>query len=97
MTTKIPNRKIGRKGYTLPEYCFVIETLNGKHKSDKSGILKTQDYIAIKMDGAANEKYEVYNIKGEQVNPSTRGVSINMASWWDGDLSRELLDGVRIS
>lgn len=39
----------------------------------------------------------IYNIKGEQVNPSTRGVSINMASWWDGDLSRELLDGVRIS
>ena len=39
----------------------------------------------------------IYNMKGEQVNPSTRGVSINMASWWDGDLLRELLDGVRIS
>ncbi|NLO70884.1 MAG: rhamnogalacturonan lyase [Porphyromonadaceae bacterium] len=39
----------------------------------------------------------IYNIKGEQVSPSTRGVSINMATWWDGDLSRELLDGVRVS
>ncbi|MHB9056316.1 MAG: rhamnogalacturonan lyase [Paludibacteraceae bacterium] len=39
----------------------------------------------------------IRNIKGEVVNPSTRGVSINMASWWDGDLSRELLDGTRIS
>ena len=60
-------QEMREKGYTLPEYYFTIETVNGKHKSDKSGILKTQDYIAIKMDGAANEKYEVYNIKGEQV------------------------------
>lgn len=39
----------------------------------------------------------IRNIKGEVINPSTRGVSINMSSWWDGDLSRELLDGTRIS
>ena len=39
----------------------------------------------------------IRNIKGEVINPSTRGVSINMASWWDGDLSRELLDGTRIT
>ena len=39
----------------------------------------------------------IRNMKGEVINPSTRGVSINMASWWDGDLSRELLDGTRIS
>ena len=39
----------------------------------------------------------IRNIKGEVINPATRGVSINMASWWDGDLSRELLDGTRIS
>lgn len=39
----------------------------------------------------------IRDIKGEVINPSTRGVSINMASWWDGDLSRELLDGTRIS
>jgi len=72
MTTKIPNRKIGRKGYTLPEYCFVIETLNGKHKSDKSGILKFDDIIEIFLykksaSSTANEKYEVYNVQGKQV------------------------------
>lgn len=39
----------------------------------------------------------IRNIKGEVINPNTRGVSINMASWWDGDLSRELLDGTRIT
>jgi len=39
----------------------------------------------------------IRDIKGEVINPSTRGVSINMASWWDGDLTRELLDGTRIS
>lgn len=39
----------------------------------------------------------IRNIKGEVINPYTRGVSINMACWWDGDLSRELLDGTRIS
>ena len=39
----------------------------------------------------------IRNIKGEVINPNTWGVSINMASWWDGDLSRELLDGTRIT
>ena len=39
----------------------------------------------------------IRNVKGEVINPTTRGVSINMACWWDGDLSRELLDGTRIS
>ncbi len=39
----------------------------------------------------------IRNIKGEVINPSTDGVSINMACWWDGDLTRELLDGTRIS
>lgn len=39
----------------------------------------------------------IRNIKGEVINPSISGVSINMACWWDGDLTRELLDGTRIS
>ena len=39
----------------------------------------------------------IRNIKGEVINNSTRGVSINFACWWDGDLSRELLDGTRIT
>ena len=38
----------------------------------------------------------IRNIKGEVINPYLRGVPINMATWWDGDLSRELLDGTRI-
>ncbi|MCD8166527.1 MAG: rhamnogalacturonan lyase [Bacteroides sp.] len=36
----------------------------------------------------------VYSSKGEPVSKQTP--SINMAVWWDGDLSRELLDGIRI-
>lgn len=39
----------------------------------------------------------IRNIKGEVINPSIQGVSVNMACWWDGDLSRELLDGIRIT
>lgn len=39
----------------------------------------------------------IRNIKGEMINSSTKGVSINMACWWDGDLLRELLDGTRIT
>lgn len=39
----------------------------------------------------------IRNINGEILNPSTQGVSINMACWWDGDLTRELLDGTRIA
>ena len=38
----------------------------------------------------------IRNIKGEVLNHSTRGLPINMATWWDGDLTRELLDGTRI-
>lgn len=39
----------------------------------------------------------IRNIKGEVINPSIRGISVNMACWWDGDLSRELLNGTEIS
>ncbi|MBC6607622.1 T9SS type A sorting domain-containing protein [Hymenobacter sp. BT188] len=36
----------------------------------------------------------LYSAKGEQI--STSRPSINFAIWWDGDLSRELLDGTSI-
>ena len=34
----------------------------------------------------------IRNIKGEVVKARVRGLSCNMAVWWDGDLLRELLD-----
>ncbi|MEY8479907.1 hypothetical protein AALD19_16720, partial [Bacteroides acidifaciens] len=34
----------------------------------------------------------IRNIKGEVVKADVRGLSCNMAVWWDGDLLRELLD-----
>ena len=37
----------------------------------------------------------LFNAKGEDIGP--RPSSQNMAIWWDGDLLRELLDGVTIS
>ncbi|QRK09677.1 rhamnogalacturonan lyase [Archangium violaceum] len=33
---------------------------------------------------------------GVQISSTARPGSVNMAVWWDGDLSRELLDGVKI-
>lgn len=39
----------------------------------------------------------IRNIKGEVINTSTSGVSMNMAAWWDGDLLRELQDGIGIT
>ncbi len=39
----------------------------------------------------------IRNIHGEVINDDMRGLSINMAVWWDGDLLRELLDGTTIS
>ena len=39
----------------------------------------------------------IRNIKGETIGPRVRGLSCNMAVWWDGDLLRELLDRNRIS
>jgi rhamnogalacturonan endolyase len=37
----------------------------------------------------------LWNAKGESIGPRPRAA--NMAIWWDGDLLRELLDGVTIS
>lgn len=37
----------------------------------------------------------VWNVKGEVISPEKPN-SCNMAIWWDGDLLRELLDGVNI-
>ncbi|WP_343518243.1 rhamnogalacturonan lyase [Sphingomonas sp.] len=37
---------------------------------------------------------ELYDVKGQAVGPRPR--QMNFAIWWDGDLSRELLDGTRI-
>ena len=34
----------------------------------------------------------IRNVKGEVVKEDVPGLSYNMAVWWDGDLSRELLD-----
>lgn len=34
----------------------------------------------------------IRNVKGEVVNNRVKGLSTNMAVWWDGDLLRELLD-----
>ncbi len=42
----------------------------------------------------ASSGIDVYNSSGEKI--STNTVSINFASWWDGDLIRELLDDTKI-
>jgi rhamnogalacturonan endolyase len=39
----------------------------------------------------------IRNYRGEVVADLPRGISYNMAVWWDGDLLRELLDGNRVS
>ena len=39
----------------------------------------------------------IRNVKGELINDAPGRIPCNMAVWWDGDLSRELLDGNRIS
>ena len=39
----------------------------------------------------------IRNLKGEVTAARVRGLSTNMAVWWDGDLLRELLDGTRVS
>lgn len=39
----------------------------------------------------------IRNIKGETVCAEPKGLSVNMAVWWDGDLLRELLDHERVT
>lgn len=39
----------------------------------------------------------IRNLAGEVIASRVKGLSTNMAVWWDGDLLRELLDGTRVS
>ncbi len=39
----------------------------------------------------------IRNFRGEVINPDIKGLSVNMAVWWGGDLLRELLDKATIS
>ena len=39
----------------------------------------------------------IRNLAGEVTAARVKGLSTNMAVWWDGDLLRELLDGTRVS
>lgn len=39
----------------------------------------------------------IRNLAGEVTAHQVKGLSVNMAVWWDGDLLRELLDGTRVS
>lgn len=39
----------------------------------------------------------IRDLQGNLINGEPRGLSVNMAIWWDGDLLRELLDGTKIS
>lgn len=39
----------------------------------------------------------IRNLAGEVTAARVKGLSNNMAVWWDGDLLRELLDGTRVS
>lgn len=48
-------------------------------------------HLGYEMWGGSNQ---LYNARGEAIGPRPR--SQNMAIWWDGDLLRELLDGVNI-
>jgi rhamnogalacturonan endolyase len=38
----------------------------------------------------------LFNVKGERISDDSPSIC-NMGCWWDGDLLRELLDGVRIA
>ncbi|WP_207706231.1 rhamnogalacturonan lyase [Clostridium sp. HBUAS56017] len=45
----------------------------------------------------AAKQVGLYSIKGEKIADATHApTSMNFAGWWDGDLSRELVDGIKI-
>ncbi|WP_116108428.1 Ig-like domain-containing protein [Lewinella sp. IMCC34191] len=56
--------------------------------------------ISAEHEGAefwASSGLGIYDANGDQIERTTGGPSINFASWWDGDLQRELLDGNTIN
>jgi rhamnogalacturonan endolyase len=50
-------------------------------------------YLGEEQWGSAGT--QLYSAKGERISTTTPA-SMNFAIWWDGDLSRELLDGTKI-
>ena len=52
-------------------------------------------YPGVEMWSLASDG--IRNLAGEVTAQRVRGLSTNMAVWWDGDLLRELLDGTSIS
>lgn len=46
------------------------------------------------MEAWGSNSDQLYDVKGKPIGPRPR--QMNFAIWWDGDLSRELLDGTRI-
>jgi len=46
------------------------------------------------MEAWGSYSNDLYDVKGKPIGPRPR--QMNFAIWWDGDLSRELLDGTRI-
>jgi hypothetical protein len=60
------------KGYTLPEFIFLIETIDDKLQSKKGPVLNIQDFIEIYLKDENGEpvpevKYVVYNMKDEKL------------------------------
>ncbi len=60
------------KGYTLPEYVFIVETNDGKQKSSESPLLNTVVKIELHLVDSDNRpipniKYEVFNLKGDSI------------------------------
>lgn len=55
------------------------------------------DDITADNDGcefwAASPIYNIYDEEGNTVDYSSEGPSINFGSWWDGDITREILSG----
>lgn len=50
----------------------------------------------LEMWGKGQGVEGLFNVRGERISP-TSPRTCNMGIWWDGDLLRELLDGVRIT
>ena len=87
-----------RDGSTLRDAATGKVLFQIPHNTDVGRCMATDiDPTSYGLEMWSSASDGIRNSKGEVVYPSPKGLSINMAVWWDGDLLRELLDREKVS
>ena len=90
----------GVTGYSPNEYLRVVRMKKAAElllSEDNLTVAEVSYKVGISDPFYFSTVSYTHLVKGEVVKDRVRGLSCNMAVWWDGDLLRELLDRNMVS